>query len=395
MNTDLLELSLYGCVDGIGRRTLRKVVEYRSARGWSWRELWVPSEEVVQYLSLSAKSIAAIQSADSVHWRTTILSALEQGRFRLIGTEDTEYPPLLKEADDPPPVLFVKGAVMVWSASSIPIAIVGTRNMTAYGRSVTEKVVTELVQLGCVIISGLMYGVDTTAHLSAVSSEGKTVAVLGYGFDHCYPPEHQSNLDTLLKKGATFVSEYPPWKIAKRGNFPARNSIVAGMSAAVVVTEAAAKSGSMITAQCALDDGRAVCAVPGPITNPYCEGTKWLINEGATLVTSGNDVLEQIYAPTARLGSSFLPINPLSTKFQTAKPRRPAVSTAHRQLTFDRRAQATNIGQQLLAELDQTPLSIDQLAHQLALSPAIVATEVSLLELQQLVVHQAGSISVM
>lgn len=296
--TELFQLAAFGSIDGIGRRTLRKVLRYRSERGWSWQDLWVPNPEMIAFLSLSTKQVESIKKTQYEQVSTAIIQGGKNHELRLIGTEDEEYPPLLKEADDPPPVLYVKGAKLDWlEAQHIPIAIVGTRNMTAYGRTATEKITVELVNLGAVIVSGLMYGVDTVAHLSAVRSEGTSVAVLGYGFDHCYPPEHKPILDELLHRGATFISEYPPWKIAKKGNFPARNSIVAGMSAAVVVTEAAAKSGSMITAQFAVEEGRAVCAVPGPITNPYCEGTKWLINEGATLVSSGAEVLEQIYRP--------------------------------------------------------------------------------------------------
>lgn len=283
---------------------------------------------------------------------------MERDGVRLIGTESSEYPPLLRESDDPPPVLFVKGAPLIWEEGTVPVAIVGTRDVTPYGKLVTEKLTTELSDLGAVIVSGLMYGVDTIAHDAALRAGGRTVAVLGYGFDHCYPSEHQPVFDSLLSKGATYISEYPPWRKARKGNFPARNSIVAGMSAAVVVTEAAARSGSLITAQFALDEGRIVCAVPGPITNPYCEGTKWLINEGATLVSSGVEVLEQIggvgVASRARGGTEQF-------------------------------GALSELGTRIVETLSAGPLSIDQLSAELAVEPSLLAGEVSLLEINAVV----------
>lgn len=293
----LVSLAAFGCVDRVGRRTLRKVAKLYGSQSWNSRDLWVPTERIIQFLSLTTKQIESIQKTNSEQIIDAMESSLARDGVRLIGTESDEYPPFLRESDDPPPVLFVKGSQMIWEEGALPVAIVGTRDVTPYGKLVTEKLTTELSDLGAVIVSGLMYGVDTTAHEAAIRAGGTTIAVLGYGFDHCYPSEHQHVFDSLLSNGATFISEYPPWRKARKGNFPARNSIVAGMSAAVVVTEAAARSGSLITAQFALDEGRVVCAVPGPITNPYCDGTKWLINEGATLVSSGEEVLQQIYQP--------------------------------------------------------------------------------------------------
>lgn len=368
--TVLFQLALFGCVDGIGRRTLRKVLTYRKERRWSWHDLWVPSQEVIAFLSLSTKQIQSIQKDHIEQLTDALLKGMRKHQLRLIGTESEEYPPLLKESDDPPPVLFVKGAVMHWSDEMVPIAIVGTRNITAYGRAVTEKIASELVDLGVMIVSGLMYGVDSVAHLAALGAGGDTIAVLGYGFDHCYPEEHQPVLDELLAKGATFISEYPPWKIAKKGNFPARNSIVAGMSAAVVVTEAAAKSGSMITAQFAVDDGRAVCAVPGPITNPYCEGTKWLINEGATLVSSGVEVLEQIYRPT-RTNHTLTVKNEKASK-QTTQINK-------------RRASASPIGQQILDFLAQSPADLESIQLAIGIEQQTLLVELTSLEMTALI----------
>lgn len=356
--SSLVLLAAFGCVEGIGRRTLRKLEKIRNEYGFDVQDLWVPTADIITKLSLTTKQIESIQKNDSDHINDSIQQALINDGVRLIGTESEEYPPLLRESDDPPPVLFVKGHSMEWGNGQIPVAVVGTRDMSAYGRVVTEKIATELADLGAVVVSGLMYGVDTAAHLSAIRTGGQTVAVLGYGFNHCYPAEHQPVFDSLLASGATYISEYPPWKKARKGNFPARNSIVAGMSAAVVVTEAAARSGSLITAQFALDEGRVVCAVPGPITNPYCEGTKWLINEGATLVSSGLEILEEIggvETHSKTVGTS-LELGGLS-----------------------------ETGRQIVTALSNSSLSIDDLSQQLHIEPSILGSELSLLEINGVV----------
>lgn len=378
---ELFSLALFGSIEGIGRRTLRKLQKYRRERDWQWRAIWVPSEEVISFLSLSDKQVSAIKNTNTEHITDSLQTALDTNGVRLVNAESEEYPPLLCETDDPPVVLFVKGEKMRWEAGVIPIAVVGTRNMTPYGRLATEKITTELVELGSVIISGLMYGVDSTAHLSALQAGGQTIAVLGYGFDHCYPVDHQPVFDDLLARGATFISEYPPWQRASKGNFPARNSIVAGMSSAVVVTEAAAKSGSLITAQLALEEGRAVCAVPGPITNPYCEGTKWLVNEGAVLVSHGSEVLEQVWGPSnlsanriertvrhdAKTGTKPFPLS----QYETLGP----------------------VAKQIVAALSAQVLSVESLGQMVPVAPEVLASELSLLEINGVICTISNTVS--
>ncbi|MBP9819254.1 DNA-processing protein DprA [Candidatus Woesebacteria bacterium] len=372
--TSIYQLAIFGCIDGIGRRTLEKVLKYRSLRGWSWRDLWVPTADVITFLSLSTKQVKSIQNTSKEHIEDSLSKGITENYFRLIGTESEEYPPLLKEVENPPPLLYVQGAVLEWNECTTPIAIVGTRNMTAYGRCVTEKITSELVDRNVIIVSGLMYGVDSAAHLTAVRCAGKTIAVLGYGFDHCYPEEHRPVLEELLRHGATFISEYPPWKVAKKGNFPARNSIVAGMSAAVVVTEAALKSGSMITVQFAIDEGRSVCAVPGPITNPYCEGTKWLINEGATLVSSGDEVLDQIY--------SSIPQQKGKHMMKKAGP--------NRSPSLKRHSQASPLGQKILTCLAHAPAEIETIEQETGGNQQELMGELTALELLSLI-ERSGS----
>jgi len=213
-------------------------------------------------------------------------------KIEVICDIDKRYPFLLTQISDHPPVLFVKGSLRTWD--QIPVAVVGTRRATSYGRFATEKLVAELVSLGSTIISGFMYGIDVQAQQTAVKQAGSTVGVLGFGFNHMYPRSQQKIFDEWLAAGQTFVTEFAPQTLPTKGTFPSRNRIVAGLSRAVVVVEAAAKSGSLITANLALEYGREVMAVPGPIHSLYSQGTIDLINQGARLVTSGLQVFEAL-----------------------------------------------------------------------------------------------------
>lgn len=288
--------ALVSC-EGIGQMTVNQLIRELRAAELSWEEFWESDENIWQKLLLSKNKIESIKKFINEQTIDAYFESLMNRNIRVITHDSREYPPLLKELENSPAVLFAKGKQLEWQVAdqrSLPIAVVGTRHMTAYGKMVTEKITRELVGEGAVIVSGFMYGVDTWAHRTALENKGKTVGVLGYGFDYVYPRSHQAIFDEFLANGMTFISPFAPSVKPTQGNFPARNSVVAGMSAAVVVTEAAEKSGTHITAGIAADLGRPVCAIPGAITSPYSQGTKWLINQGATLVSAGFEVLEVV-----------------------------------------------------------------------------------------------------
>ena len=201
---------------------------------------------------------------------------------------DKQYPRLLKKTQSPPLFLFYRGNLGVLSKECV--AVVGARKCTPYGTMVTKKIVNELVADDYCIVSGCMYGVDEVAHREAVRRGGATVAVLGYGRLHPYPQRMESLLTYIETHDGLVIGEYPPDTEPLPGFFLARNRVIAGLSRAVVVTEAAQKSGSHTTALSAAEQGRSVFALPGPITNPYSDGTKWLVNQGATLVSSGFEI---------------------------------------------------------------------------------------------------------
>lgn len=207
---------------------------------------------------------------------------------------DKDYPQILKEIKNPPFVLYGRGQVPDGTWFEKSIGVVGARKTTQYGREVTKLLTTELVLAGFTIVSGLALGVDAISHMTALENNGKTIAVLGCGVDCCNPGENLSIYDEILKTGNCIVSEFPLGMKPTQWTFPARNRIIAGLSQAVLVTEGAEDSGSLITAEFALKFDRKVFAVPGPITSTMSKGPYKLIAKGAKLVTIAEDILNEL-----------------------------------------------------------------------------------------------------
>ena len=202
------------------------------------------------------------------------------------------YPPQLLELPDPPWLLYLQGQLPNWQ--QLGLAMVGTRRATPYGEQVVNQLVQELSFLDGMVISGFMYGIDCAAHRAALKFGVPTVGVLGYGFQQVQPAWMKKLYQEWLSQGMSFISEYAPDTPACKGCFPRRNRIVAGLARAVLVVEAALKSGSHITAHHALELGKPIGAVPGSIFNPYSAGTQWLINQGAVMVRSIKDLVSEL-----------------------------------------------------------------------------------------------------
>lgn len=234
---------------------------------------------------------------------------------------ENEYPQLLKDIKNPPIVLFFKGNKDILNAQNVIasearqsnlneneiassissprndrkyIGVVGTRKITSYGKQVTEQITETLVDASCVIVSGLAMGVDAVAHKTTIDLGGQTIAVLGCGVDCVNPVTNQALYNSILEKGSVIVSEYPVGEPPSVGSFPSRNRIIAGLSHGIVVTEGAADSGALITAKDAMENGRKIFAVPGPITSSLSHGPNALIKAGAKMVTSGEDILHEL-----------------------------------------------------------------------------------------------------
>ena len=216
------------------------------------------------------------------------LARAEELGIRIVTLVDEEYPVLLREIDDPPMVLYVRGMLPIDPARSL--AIVGTRRGTRYGKMVAGRFASRLAMKGITVISGLAAGIDAAAHQGALDVGGRTVAVLGCGLDYPYPKRNQPLLAQLVKDGAA-LSEYPLGTRPAKWTFPQRNRLLAGLSRGVIVVQAPERSGSLITARLALEQGREVFAVPGNITTITSAGTNRLIKDGAKLVETIEDVL--------------------------------------------------------------------------------------------------------
>ena len=211
--------------------------------------------------------------------------------IEVIPIDDVNYPAALREIYDPPITLFAKGNIAFLGEKSI--GFVGSRDATSYGFNTAKELSYSLAQNNIVIVSGLARGIDKAAHIGALNARGKTIAVLGCGIDICYPNENMVIYKEILRRGL-IISEYIVGTKPEAGNFPARNRIISGLSNGVVIVEAKAKSGAIITADFALEQGRTVYAIPGNINSIQSEGTNDLIKQGAKTVTSINDVLEDL-----------------------------------------------------------------------------------------------------
>ena len=216
---------------------------------------------------------------------------LHKMNINFLSCDQKEYPKLLNSIYDPPPAIFYKGQLK--PADELAIAVVGARQPSQYGRLVTEKLTKDLGAVGVTVVSGMARGIDTHAHKGALAASARTIAVLGCGLDIVYPRENKKIMDQIVEAGAV-VSEFPPGSPPNAWHFPARNRIISGLSLGTVVVEAGEKSGALITAGFALEQGRDVMAVPGNIVNTLSRGPHSLIKQGARLVEGAGDILDEL-----------------------------------------------------------------------------------------------------
>ncbi|MDM5327957.1 DNA-processing protein DprA [Neobacillus sp. CF12] len=250
--------------------------------------------QYIQQNLFSSTKHSTLLSPTSLQTGTMIeqIRQYEQNGIKVITILDENYPSLLKEIYQPPWVLFAKGDISLLRKEP-KLAVVGSRQATQYGKSAINVMFPQLVEKGVVIISGLAAGIDTLAHECAMKNGGHTIAVIAGGLAHIYPKKN-AELAKEMMETQLIVSEYPPTTKPQRWHFPARNRIISGMSKGTFIIEAKRKSGSLITANYAVNEGREVFSLPGSIFNPFSMGTNDLIQQGAKLVTSSEDILEEL-----------------------------------------------------------------------------------------------------
>jgi DNA processing protein len=304
--------------------------------------------------------VRAIRTFDRWADVTAKISRLEALQGRLVTWQDESYPEALRHIYDPPLFLFVLGTLE--ERDALAVAIVGSRASSPYGRQMTAGISGGLARAGLTIVSGLARGIDATAHAAALAAGGRTIAVLGCGIDLVYPSEHHQLQMRIAKNGAV-VSEFPPGTPPDGENFPSRNRIISGLSLGTVVVEATEKSGSLITAEHALEQGREVFAVPGPV-GARSRGPHQLIRQGATLVEGAADVLREI--------GPYLRQEPRLVSHSAAPP------------------PLDGIEQRVFASLDDGPVHIDDLMLRTGLAAASVLQVLLSLELRGLVQQLPG-----
>lgn len=275
-------------IDGLGPIRLKAILEYFKDPKLAWE---VKGEELLKLGIFKNTVDLLLETRKKLEPESYVKKIAETG-IKWTTIFDEAYPKLLREIYDPPIVLYYKGDLE--STDKKAIAVVGTRKMTGYGKVVTDQFTKGLVGAGLTIISGLARGVDSQAHLTTVSEDGRTIAVLGGGLNNIFPPENRGLAAKIASDFGAVISEFPPNYPSLPGNFPARNRIISGLSLGVLVIEAAEDSGSLITARLALEQGREVFAVPGPITSDLSKGPINLIKEGARVVFSPEEILEEL-----------------------------------------------------------------------------------------------------
>jgi DNA processing protein len=282
---------------------------------------------------------------------------------RLLCRGDADFPPQLRTIPDAPLTLFIQGDPALLSAAQI--ALVGTRKPSRSGLQQAQHFASCLTAAGLVITSGLALGIDRVCHETALA-RGRTVAVLGAGLDRLYPPEHGALAQRIIAGGGALVSEFPPGVPPLPEHFPRRNRLISGLARAVVVIEAARRSGSLITARLAAEQSRGVFAVPGSVANPMAAGCHWLIRQGATLAATPFEVLDDLQIPYEKQGVMFR---------RAEGPRRQVL---------DKTAKI------LLDAIGFEPISSDFLVASTGLDPAMLTAQLLLLELEGLVGVQPG-----
>ena len=315
---------LLNTIPGVGSLCLRRLLD---AFGESER-IFTAGEQVLRQVegvnpALAQRLWKGCRNEASLR-RELALS--KSAGVEIVTLEDAAYPDSLRAIPDPPLALYIRGTLE--PADAVAVSLVGSRRASAYGLRCAEQLSYALALQGVTIISGLARGIDGAAHRGALQAAGRTLAVLGSGLQHLYPPEHEELAEQISQHGA-LISEYPMATPPLPHNFPRRNRIVSGLSLGVVVVEAAARSGALITVDCALEQGKEVFAVPGPMNALTSQGTHQLLKQGARLVTSADDIFEELRITAQPVCAASTPPPLQHTVVQTPESQQQVLACTH------------------------------------------------------------------
>jgi len=342
-------------VQGIGPAKLRLILDQFGDLASAWEA----SPQQFEQLGIDKKTIKNFITTREEVVLEAELDRTIRASIDIIVWSSSNYPKFLKEIPSPPPVLFVKGKIL--PGDEWAIAIVGTRRYTVYGRQITQELTGALVRSNITIVSGLARGIDGFAHQAALDSRGRTIAVLGSGLDNLYPAENRALAERIIDGNGALISEYGLGIPPDARNFPARNRIISGLSLGVVVVEAGIRSGALITSSFALEQDREVFAVPGNVNSPASQGTNRLIQQGAKLVRSAEDVLEELNLTMV------------------------SQQVAVQQIVPDTAEEAL-----LIEHLSRQPIHIDELTRQAGLPSNLVGSTLTIMELKGMVIQVGG-----
>ena len=344
----------FNLVRGIGAVRFQKLIQFFGDLETAWK---ADRSELLS-AGLGTRLVERCLQARSQFDLQKIWDGITSQGIHILTWADETYPARLREIEQPPPVLYIRGEYL--QDDLFAVAVVGTRRITQYGRQITEELGTFLAVNGITVVSGLARGVDSAAHTSALKAGGRTIAILGSGVDRIYPPEHRELASRIMTRGA-LISDYAPGTEPESSNFPPRNRIISGLSLAVVIVEAGETSGALITAGFAAEQGREVFAVPGSILAPQSKGTNRLIQTGAQPLLTPEDLLQALNLS-----------HPSEQK------------SARRLLPVD------NLESQILKIMGDEPAHVDELRNRSGLPIEQVSAALVLLELKGLVRQVGG-----
>ena len=390
LSADTKSLIHLNLIPGIGNHTIRRLL---AAFGSAEKSLAATSEELAQIDGLTPDVRQQLTDGRSHAPLAQELALIEQHQCHIVTINDDAYPPILKQIHDPPVLLYIIGEFPLQDAPSI--AIVGSRSPTEYGKTISHQLSHQLAERGITVVSGFARGIDTCVHRGALEAGGRTVAVFGCGLSIIYPETNRTLAAEMIKSGA-LVSEFPMTMPPRGNNFPRRNRVISGLTLGTLVVEASDRSGSLITARHAAEQGREVFAVPGQIFSNVSRGTHSLINQGATLINSVDDLLDalpQDYTGILR-GESLEPTRQPTSSKQSDRIARPQSvenrSTPTSQPKTKTDPNLTPDEQVVLSAMDADSVHIDEITRVTQLPIGKVSSLLVMLELKGVVQQLPG-----